>query len=163
MNKESINWKNRLTWIIIGAIAGAFFGALFAGPVNKLNNLWLEKRPDSTLFQIVLGIGSLVIVENAGEAMDQIRLEIELDEDQLIEYLMFQEPDNVEITWGGIGFPDVHLVINEVWPNSSQFIEVTPSVEINEPIKLKGYSLVTGVIEEKAPLNFSSLTNTVSP
>ena len=118
---------------------------------KRLTQITCSCYPDSEIWQIVTAVSILITVENNGEAIDEVRLEVKLDEGETIEHLMFQEPENTEITWGGEGINEVHFILKELWPNSYQYIEIISSSGNHTPAQIKGYSVNTGVLEERAP------------
>lgn len=144
-------------WVVVAVVSalfGAFFGALFSVPGPTLYKAWFENHPDTIIYQFVAEDGPWVVVQNRGEAVDKVRVEVRLIlPDDSIVGLTVSEPLSVKLIRGGLGEDYATFAIDELWPHVSQFIYVRTSSDTKIGVDVAGYSLPEGrSVEETVPV-----------
>jgi len=136
--------KVSLAVTIITLVVVISFGILSLPPVH--DKVW-EEHPDTRIYQYVTSNGPSVIVDNRGKAMDNVRIEIRLLDGSILD-MHVSENTTVELKRGGPEESYAIFEIDELRPNTSQFIDITTSSPIKTAAEVKGYSLLEGTIEE---------------
>lgn len=154
-NKKELKsgFRRRLIEGLVIALLTLIIATLFS-PFSKLyDELWV-KHPDTHIYQpYLLSKGPLIMIRNDGNASDRLRIEIKLnDPNDEIKDIRLSENMTFTLLSGGSGNNYANFIIEELWPDTIQYVQVITSSHIKVAADIKGYSLFSGKLEEDIPV-----------
>lgn len=140
-------WKERILWLLVGALVTALLTV--GGP--RIYDAFHEKHPDTRIHSFVTEDGPYIIVYNAGQAIDKIKIDIGV-EPYIIESYSVSDEEEVDLILGGYGETHAVFVIDELWPDTPHYIQILTQSKVKVIGTVKGWSIHTEDIEEEIPV-----------
>ena len=96
--------KNRFLIGLIGTVLGTIIGYLLYPVFGLVWDPLFEKKPDTTVYEMLTSNGPALIISNTGKALDKIKVKYTLADtsDSIVSYLA-SETGSLSLLGGGIG------------------------------------------------------------
>ena len=123
-------------------------------PIPRLYDQLWSPHPDTHIYQPFLsGEGPVILITNNGRAIDRLRIEIHLHDlnDRILD-LHLSENRTFTLLGGGPGSNYATFVIEELWPQTTQYVELIASSPTKVAADVKAWSLSKENVEEEIPV-----------